>query len=41
MLEEVLARWSSIEPAGDLRRLPSAGVVNGILEAPVRFRPTS
>ena len=38
VLEEVLARWSSVEPAGDLRRLPSAGVVNGILEAPVTLR---
>ena len=35
VLEEVLARWSHVAPAGDIRRLPSAGVVNGVLEAPV------
>ena len=41
VLEEVLDRWAAIEPAGDVRRLPSAGVVNGVLEAPVRFRAAS
>lgn len=37
VLEEVLARWSRLEPAGPIRRLPSAGVVNGVLEAPIRL----
>jgi cytochrome P450 len=37
VLEELLATGRRPEPAGEVRRLPSAAVVAGLLEAPLRF----
>ena len=38
LLEEMLDRWSSIEPAGDVVRTGSA-IIAGLKRAPLTLRP--